>query len=260
MTEVGAGRRKCAPASPGGGPQLLLRERSALPRRLQQPCGRGARLVGDRGAGEHAGDLLAPRRGVERHDPRRDPLRRATASLAMRKWLRARAATCGAWVTAMTCTPLRQARQALRRWRRRRRRRRRCRSRRRRASAPSRLSASTTFSASMKRASSPPEATFISGPGACRGWSATQNSTRSNPAGSRPSLVRRDLGDEAGALELQRRQLLLHRAVERLRGAPPRRRRAFAPRRHRRRRPRRPRARARRALSSPASIACTSAA
>ena len=83
------------------------------------------------------------------------------------------------------------------------------------------LSASTTFRASMKRASSPPDATFISGPGFVPGLVWAQNSTRSKPGGIAALLVRRDLGDEAGALEPQRRQLLLHRAVERLRGAPP---------------------------------------
>ena len=44
-------------------------------------------------------------------------------------------------------------------------------------------SASTTFSASRKRASSPPEATFISGPGRVPGLVCTQNSTRSMPCG-----------------------------------------------------------------------------
>ena len=44
-------------------------------------------------------------------------------------------------------------------------------------------SASATFSASMKRASSPPEATFIIGPGRVPGLVCTQNSTRSAPSG-----------------------------------------------------------------------------
>ena len=44
-------------------------------------------------------------------------------------------------------------------------------------------SASTTLSASRKRASSPPEATFISGPGLVPGLVCTQNSTRSMPFG-----------------------------------------------------------------------------
>ena len=44
-------------------------------------------------------------------------------------------------------------------------------------------SASTTLSASRKRASSPPEATFISGPGRVPGLVCTQNSTRSMPCG-----------------------------------------------------------------------------
>ena len=42
---------------------------------------------------------------------------------------------------------------------------------------------STTFSASRNRASSPPEATFISGPGRVPGLVCTQNSTRSKPCG-----------------------------------------------------------------------------
>ena len=43
--------------------------------------------------------------------------------------------------------------------------------------------ASDTFSASRNRASSPPEATFISGPGREPGLVSTMNSTRSNPSG-----------------------------------------------------------------------------
>src|SRR5437764_1409080 len=42
---------------------------------------------------------------------------------------------------------------------------------------------STTLSASRKRDSSPPEATFISGPGLVPGLVCTQNSTRSKPCG-----------------------------------------------------------------------------
>ena len=44
-------------------------------------------------------------------------------------------------------------------------------------------SASTTLSANRKRASSPPDATFISGPGRVPGLVCTQNSTRSMPFG-----------------------------------------------------------------------------
>src|SRR5438552_2788746 len=44
-------------------------------------------------------------------------------------------------------------------------------------------SASTTLSANRKRASSPPEATFISGPGRVPGLVCTQNSIRSMPCG-----------------------------------------------------------------------------
>ena len=83
------------------------------------------------------------------------------------------------------------------------------------------LSASTTFSASMKRESSPPEATFISGPGLRAGIGLGPELDPVEPGRIAALLVRRDLGDEAGALEPQRRQLRLHRAVERLRGAPP---------------------------------------
>ena len=72
-------------------------------------------------------------------------------------------------------------------------------------------SASTTFSASMKRDSSPPDATFISGPGRVPGLVCTQNSTRSKPAGVAARLVGLDLRDEARALELERRQLRLRR-------------------------------------------------
>ena len=50
------------------------------------------------------------------------------------------------------------------------------------------LAASTTLSASMKRASSPPEATFISGASGVPGLAATRNSTRSMPCG--PGLLR----------------------------------------------------------------------
>ena len=52
------------------------------------------------------------------------------------------------------------------------------------------LSASTTLSASMKRDSSPPDATLSNGPGRVPGFVCAQNSTRSKPAASRlPSSV-----------------------------------------------------------------------
>ena len=51
------------------------------------------------------------------------------------------------------------------------------------------LSASTTFRASMKRESSPPEATFISGPGRVPGLVWAQNSTRSKPLAIAAVLV-----------------------------------------------------------------------
>src|SRR3981081_2965018 len=44
-------------------------------------------------------------------------------------------------------------------------------------------SANTTLSASRKRANSPPDATFISGPGRVPGLVCTQNSARSMPLG-----------------------------------------------------------------------------
>ena len=69
------------------------------------------------------------------------------------------------------------------------------------------LSASTTFRASMKRASSPPEATFISGPGLRAGIGLGPELDPVEAGRIAALLVRRDLGDEAGALELQRRQL-----------------------------------------------------
>ncbi len=126
----------------------------------------------------------------------------------------ARAATCGAWVTVRTWT--RSARRA---------------SRAPMASdtAPPTAvsissktsvgalprSASATLSASMKRESSPPDATLTIGPGCEPGLVCTQNSTRSRPSGPPPSgsVSMREL--EARALQLQRRQLCLDRGVER---------------------------------------------
>ena len=78
-------------------------------------------------------------------------------------------------------------------------------------------SASTTLSASRNRASSPPEATFISGPGRVPGLVRTQNSTRSRPSGPSPSPL--DLGGELRPFELERLQFGIDRLVERRRRA-----------------------------------------
>ena len=79
-------------------------------------------------------------------------------------------------------------------------------------------SASTTFSASRKRASSPPDATFISGPGRVPGLVCTQNSTRSMPCGPGAVGLGHDLGREFRAFELERLELGVDRLVELLRG------------------------------------------
>ena len=106
----------------------------------------------------------------------------SSASLEISRCWLARAATCGAWVTAITWTlPARRASRAPMAS----------------ATAPPTpvsissntsvgaepLSDSTTFSASRKRDSSPPEATFIIGPALVPGLVWTQNSTRSKPCG-----------------------------------------------------------------------------
>src|SRR6185312_1423776 len=65
-------------------------------------------------------------------------------------------------------------------------------------------SASTTLSASRKRASSPPEATFISGPGRVPGLVCTQNSTRSMPFGPAARLGERAGGGTIIGLRLAR--------------------------------------------------------
>ena len=185
-----------------------------------QLVGGGARLVGDGGAGQHAGDLLAAAGGVQLHHPRRrGALGAAGRPLAFstRQCLTARAATCGEWVTTRTCSRAAS-----------------CASRSPTAAAvapPTPLStssntsvgtgsasASTTFSASRKRDSSPPDAIFASGPGGRPGFVATSKATRSSPcspqslSGSRSKRVR-----EAGLVQLQRRQLGGDRAVQLLR-------------------------------------------
>ena len=85
-----------------------------------------------------------------------------------------------------------------------------------------------TLSASRKRESSPPEAMRSSGPGGMPGLVAT---VKDAVAAVGPGLAGRDLGGEAGAVELQRRELPAMRGVE------PRRRRRSAPRSAPRRRP-----------------------
>ena len=57
--------------------------------------------------------LLAARLGGERRDVRRPALGLADRFLGDEEWLAARTATCGASVTAITWTPLGEARQAL---------------------------------------------------------------------------------------------------------------------------------------------------
>ena len=178
--------------------------------------GGGARLVGDLGAGQHAGDLLAalaPSSSARDVGARRG--RPRSHALADRQCRSARAATCGAWVTTSTCRA-RPAAPAARRPRRPSRRRRRRRPRRRSASAREPRSASTTFSASMKRDSSPPEAILAIGPGRGPGLVATSKPTRSQPSGPPAVGVQRlDLDDEPRPLELQRRQLGLTGGVSR---------------------------------------------
>ena len=141
----------------------------------------------------------------------------SSASLEISRCWPARAATCGACVTAITCTlaASRASRAPMAS-----------------ATAPPTpvsissntsvgaepRSASTTFSASRKRDSSPPEATFISGPGRVPGLVCTQNSTRSNPCGPGEAAIALDLGGEGRALELQRRELGIDGLVELSRG------------------------------------------
>ena len=76
-------------------------------------------------------------------------------------------------------------------------------------------SASATFSASRKRESSPPDATFIIGPGRVPGLVRTQNSTWSMPSSVRLPASLVDRNDELGALELQRRQFRHHGSRQR---------------------------------------------
>ena len=75
-------------------------------------------------------------------------------------------------------------------------------------------SASTTLSASRKRASSPPEATFISGPARVPGLVCTQNSTRSMPLRAGRGGIAGDLGREFRPLQLERLEFAVDRLVE----------------------------------------------
>ena len=146
-----------------------------------QPIRRGPRLVGDGGAGEHAGDLLAPGRPVEGddagqiagfaaallHPPVMGRLRRDLGRMGDDQHLALRPRAVPA------------ARRRRPPWRRRCR----CRPRRRPGSGALPEPASTTLSASMNRASSPPEAMRPMGPGAAPGLVATSKAMRSCPRG-----------------------------------------------------------------------------
>ena len=174
-----------------------------------QPLGRGAGLVGDGLAGKHAGNLLAPALAVEhehacRHGlafgpvhgllgdqdmligERRDLRRMGHGEDLHLAPSRARRSPTAAAVAPPTP-----------------------------ASTSSKTSvgaepraASTTFSASMKRASSPPDATFIKGPGSVPGLVRTKKATRSMPCGP-PScrLTVSILVIELRLVELERRKL-----------------------------------------------------
>src|SRR6202000_2516769 len=149
------------------------------------------------------------------------PLSRA--SFEIRRCWSARAATCGAWVTAITCTlPASRASRAPM------------------ASAtapPTPVSISsntsvgaeprsdnTTLSASKKRDSSPPEATFISGARLGAGIGLHPELDAVEPLRPRRLLVALHLGHEFRALQLQRREFGIDRLVELLRRLGPRRR------------------------------------
>ena len=82
------------------------------------------------------------------------------------------------------------------------RRRHRCRPRRRSRVGAEAAADSTTFSARMKRDNSPPEATFIKGPGSVPGLVRPRNATRSMPLGRGVAGVGLDPGDEAGLSSL----------------------------------------------------------
>ena len=187
------GRRPALPRHPHPDPlrgsTLPKGEGKARERRrrvlAEQPPRRRPRLFGDGRAGQHARDLFLPRAAVHFGDAGRDAVRRrpiwrsGNASPA-------RAATCGACVTDSTCTrdDSRASRWPIAS-----------------ATAPPTpvsissktsvgaepRSASATFSASRKRDSSPPEATFIIGPGRVPGLVRTQNSTWSMPSSVRLS-------------------------------------------------------------------------
>jgi hypothetical protein len=151
---AGCGARSRARAAPAR--RLPLLSRSC---RLQQPRRLRPRLVGDLRARQHPGDLLAAPGLVERLDAGAGD--EALVALLDEEVLAPRAATCGLWVTTRSWA-------LARRWRR---------SPIALATAPPtprsisskiivrrrRCSASATFSARMKRESSPPLAILVSG-------------------------------------------------------------------------------------------------
>ena len=194
-------RPRPRPAPPAGWRGGLGRSQQAA---RQQAVGRRARRIRHRLAGQHAGDLLAPLALVQRLD------HRGRAVAASPAWRRAaagapRAATCGLCVTTSTCS--RSATRSSR-------------SPTAAAVAPpmpastsSKTSVgtgepreSTTFSASISRDSSPPEAIFCSCPGVWPGIGRDQEGDAVHAIGGPAGfLARRHLHHQPGAVELQRR-------------------------------------------------------
>ena len=181
-------------------------------------CGRGCASASRRRAAARASSVMAApdsmraissmRASSSSNSTRvRSPLRE------MRKWRAARAATCGEWVTSSTCV-VRASRCS--------------RSPTASATAPPTprstssntsaagglISASATFSASEKRASSPPEAIFVSGPKGAPSTVAISKATRSRPLARlrHRSTLERDA--ELGVAEFQRREFGGHRRFE----------------------------------------------
>ena len=75
-------------------------------------------------------------------------------------------------------------------------------------------SAITTLSASMNRASSPPDATFMSGPGWVPGLVRTQNSNRSIPCDPGLSGVDEMAVENRALVKPQRLEFRVYRLVE----------------------------------------------
>ena len=174
--------------------RLLQRHASAPSRSV----GGGARGGRHGLAGQHAGDLLAPRAGVQRVDLGRRP----AADARLRDPQMRRATGCdlrAEWVTTSTCTwsatrasrsptaaavapPMPES-----------------------TSSNTRVGTvlpldSTTFSASISRDSSPPEAIFASGPGVLPRVGGDQEAHRVDPLRTPARLLQRAYGgDEAGA-------------------------------------------------------------